>query len=234
MKRLAILISDFGEKEEIKYTKEDIKNFGFFLQSNIGGAWKDDEIVCLYNPDKSKIDKLSKIEYDYTITMVSSHGGVSKKNGQLYLYIKNMMYKDISFKNQSQKQLMIFDCCRSYIQEKTNFSKKIIRESSESSKINISNLYRDKYNQHIKNSDDGIIVLYSCHIAQASGLDETGSYFINSLMEASKMGLEHKDIVTVKDALDLSKKCIKKYPTTQIPEINSMKRNIYFPIAVKL
>ncbi|WP_020003295.1 caspase family protein [Brachyspira innocens] len=235
MERLAILISDFGEENDIMYTKEDIKNFRFFLQSNIGGAWRNDEIVCLCNPNKSKIEKLSNIECDYTITMVSSHGGVSKEDGQLYLYINNMMYKDISFKNQSKKQLIIFDCCRSYIPEEEYFSEKVIRESTESSEIMISDLYRNKYNDHIKKSDDGIIVLYSCQIDQASdGRNETGSYFINSLIEASKIGLRSKYIVTVKDALYLSKECIQKYPTNQVPEINAMKRNVYFPIAVRL
>ena len=80
MIRRAILISDNGDVDnDISATKEDVKNYRDFLMSGIGGAWENSEIEPYHNPDYNTIKKLSNYENDYTITMVSSHGGVKKK-----------------------------------------------------------------------------------------------------------------------------------------------------------
>ena len=87
MIRRAILISDNGGVEDnISATKEDVKNYIDFLMSNIGGAWTNSEIETHRNPNYNIINDLRNYEYDYTITMVSSHGGVKKENGKLYDY----------------------------------------------------------------------------------------------------------------------------------------------------
>ena len=116
MIRRAILISDNGGVEDnISATKEDVKNYIDFLMSNIGGAWTNSEIETHRNPNYNIIHDLRNYEYDYTITMVSSHGGVKKENGKLYLYLNNRLYDCVHFVNKSKRQLMIFDCCRTYI-----------------------------------------------------------------------------------------------------------------------
>lgn len=230
MRRKAILISDNGGVDnDIPATKEDVKNYRDFLMSSIGGAWENSEIEMHSNPDCDTINNLSGYEYDYTITMVSSHGGVKKENGILYLYLNNRWYDCISFVNKSKRQLMIFDCCRT--EEKGD----LIKQFSLESIFDIYyNSYRKKYNSYIETCGEGIIILYSCQIGQTSGLNELGSYFINSLISAAEDKIKTKDIVTVKEALELSKEYIKQYPTNQIPEISQIKTNRYFPIAVKI
>lgn len=87
MRRKAILISDNGGVDnDIPATKEDVKNYRDFLMSGIGGAWENSEIEPYPNPDYNTIKKLSNYEYDYTITMVSNHGGVKKKT-EYYIFI---------------------------------------------------------------------------------------------------------------------------------------------------
>lgn len=233
MIRRAILISDNGGVEDnISATKEDVKNYRNFLMSNIGGAWTNSEIETHRNPNYNIINELRNYEYDYTITMVSSHGGVKKENGKLYLYLNNRLYDCVHFKNKSKRQLMIFDCCRTYLEEEQYDFKQFSFESVFKS---CSNLYREKYNRYIETCGEAIIILYSCKVGQASRLDEElGSFFINSLISAAKNKIKTKNIVTVKEALELSKEYIKEYPTNQIPEISQIKINRYFPIAVKI
>lgn len=230
MRRKAILISDNGGIDnDIPATKEDVKNYRDFLMSDIGGAWENYEIETHKNPDSNIINDLRNYKYDYTITMVSSHGGVKKENSKLYLYLNNRWYDCIYFVNKSKRQLIIFDCCRT--EEEETFIKQFSFESSLKSPYN---LYREKYNRYIETCGEGIIILYSCEVGQTSGLNELGSYFINSLISAAKDKIRTKDIVTVKEALELSKEYIKEYPTNQIPEISQIKINRYFPIAVKI
>lgn len=231
MIRRAILISDNGGVDnDISATKEDVKNYRDFLMSSIGGALENSEIEPYHNPDYNTIKKLSNYEYDYTITMVSSHGGVKKENGKLYLYLNNIWYDCVYFVNKSKRQLMIFDCCRK--EEEGDLIKQFSLEAIFSV---CSNLYREKYNKYIETCGEGIIILYSCKIRQASQLDEElGSFFINSLISAAKDKIKTKDIVTVKETLELSKEYIKQYPTNQIPEITQIKTNRYFPIVVKI
>ena len=125
---------------------------------------------------------------------------------------------------------MIFDCCRK--EEEGDLIKQFSLEAIFSV---CSNLYREKYNKYIETCGEGIIILYSCKIGQASQLDEElGSFFINSLISAAKDKIKTKDIETVKEALELSKEYIKQYPTNQIPEITQIKTNRYFPIVVKI
>lgn len=230
MRRKAILISDNGGVDnDISVTKEDIKNYRDFLMSNIGGAWINSEIETHKNPDSNIINDLRNYEYDYTITMVSSHGGVKKENSKLYLYLNNRWYDCIYFVNKSKRQLIIFDCCR------TEEEDILIKQFSFKSPFKITPyLYRVKYNRYIETCGEGIIILYSCEVGQASGFNELGSYFINSLISAAKDKIRTKDIVTVKEALELSKEYIKEYSTNQIPEISQIKTNRYFPIAVKI
>lgn len=232
MIRRAILISDNGGIDnDIPATKEDVKNYRDFLMSDIGGAWESYEIKPYSNSDYN-INDLRDYEYDYTITMVSSHGGVKKENGILYLYLNDRWYDCISFVNKSKRQLMIFDCCRTYIPDVKSNDDILTEHFSIPSSRSI--LHKKEYNRYIETCGEGIIILYSCQIGQASGLNELGSYFINSLISAAKNKIKTKDIVTVKEALELSKEYIKQYPTNQIPEITQIKTNRYFPIAVKI
>ena len=79
MIRRAILISDNGGVDnDIPATKEDVKNYRDFLMSSIGGAWENSEIEPHRNPAHNIINNFRNYEYDYTITMISSHGGVKK------------------------------------------------------------------------------------------------------------------------------------------------------------
>ena len=234
MIRRAILISDNGGVEDnISATKEDVKNYRDFLMSNIGGAWTNSEIETHRNPNYNIINDLRNYEYDYTITMVSSHGGVKKENGKLYLYLNNRLYDCVHFVNKSKRQLMIFDCCRTYLEEEQYDYKQFSQESVYTNFATIS--HRFKYNSYIETCGEAIIILYSCKVNQASRLDEElGSFFINSLISAAKYKSQSSGIVTVKEALELSKEYIKQYPTNQIPEISQIKTNRYFQIAVKI
>ncbi|WP_432632230.1 caspase family protein [Brachyspira sp.] len=233
MIRKAILISDNGGVDnDISATKEDVKNYRDFLMSDIGGAWENYEIETHRNPDSNIINDLRNYEYDYTITMVSSHGGIEKEKEILYVYLNNIRYDCISFLNKSKRQLIIFDCCRTYIHDVKSKDDILIEHFSIPSYHNI--LSKKEYNNYIETCGEGIIILYSCEVGQASGLNKLGSYFISSLISAAKDKIRTKDIVTVKEALELSKEYIKKYPTNQIPEIFPIKINRYFPIAVKI
>lgn len=232
MVRKAILINDVGtEKNRMQATKKDVFNFKRFLKSNTGGAWLDSEIYEIYN-NTDIINSIHRItnNCDYTITMVSSHGCISESNNKLYVEINGEDYQEICFQNNSKRQLIIFDCCRTY--SKIINVPKLKTFSVDSYKLNISKLYREVYNSYIEESDMGIITLYSCEPGYASSMNGDGSFFINSLIDAADYYKNKKEILYINEALKLSKELIKKYNKLQTPEMQQIKMKNFFPFAI--
>lgn len=237
MNRKAILISASGkegEKGHLAGTKKDVHHLTQFLESNIGGAWEYNEIDSYNDPSYSTIKALKDAEHDFTLTLISGHGGIYKKDQNLYLEIDGIDYKKTDFINKSKRQLMVLDCCRSYFDEPLSEKMASFSLENASADTDLSRIFREAYCEEVSSADEGIIFLYSCAAGQAADEDpEHGAYFINSLIESGNVWAKNNyGSMDVYDALTAAKSVIKKYPTTQSPEISGSKRRKWFPFCV--
>ena len=114
-----IIISD----ESINYGKvrggaADLVNYTRYLKSDIGGAWRDDEIHTLRNPTRRRME-ISFIahgsESDYSLIIFSGHGGTNRVSGEIVACINDDEDIEVDdMHTKASRQLIILDSCRTF------------------------------------------------------------------------------------------------------------------------
>lgn len=182
MKRKALLI---GNSRGLTGVKTDLKKMKSFLYSNHGGAWNYDEIITINNATKTQlgdtIDFIKKDNTDFCIVYFSGHGGF-KRQTLIELSDESLINEDFLY-HISPRQITIFDCCRSTIQESAYDSAKLSAES-----INFNekdrNYYRQLYENRIMQSIYQQIKLYSCSIGEISNDTRNGGVYTQALLQS--------------------------------------------------
>lgn len=181
MKRKALLI---GNSNGLSGIQIDLERFESFLHSNEGGAWNLDEIIVLPNASKkelfSSIDDIIRLKVDYCIVYFSGHGAFER---QTFLELADgSVINENELFNLSDRQLTIFDCCRSVIKREIFES---VNASFESLEVIDSDreYYRKKYNERILKATKQQAILYSCEIGEVSYDTGNGSVYTNALLE---------------------------------------------------
>jgi len=209
MRRKAVLI---GNTTGLQGVKVDIARFSDFLKSNSGGAWYDNEIEIIENERKSvllqKIDALRKQAFDYVVVMFSGHGGQARQT-ILELNSLGETIEETDLRRISSRQLNIYDCCRSILQEPITKSATVMLSESFRGSLD---LYRKRYDARIMQAIPQQALLYSCSIGQVSYDTPDGAVYLSNLLKAAGnisygesfklVGLAHEESVapTVKNS----------------------------------
>lgn len=183
-------------------TKVDLQNYSRYLKSSAGGKWDTNEFEYLVNPTGNQIkQKVQSIYSHYSFVVFSGHGGINRYNNRFYIDAIDGSLDAIYLKTNADKQLVIFDTCRSYYFEDisdsnySNFEGKILEGSPLVANIgkesflnkgirmqlyskNLEKFHaklvlnsKKLFDDYISICDTGIIQLYSSSIGQASGDD---------------------------------------------------------------
>ncbi|HHX2503563.1 TPA: caspase family protein [Neisseria subflava] len=183
MKRKALLI---GNSNGLSGVKVDLERFESFLYSNIGGAWNRNEINILPNATSqeltSVLTNVKNNNVDYCIVYFSGHGGFERQT-VLELSDKTIISENL-LHNLSQRQLTIFDCCRSMSQKAIYESAQLSTEIFDLSKRS-RDFIREKYNQRIMQSIPQQAKLYSCSIGEISNDTSKGGIYTQALLDAA-------------------------------------------------
>ena len=110
-----------GNDSGLPGVKVDIINYTAFFKSPIGGNWYDSEIEIKRNPAKKdlikRLSELKNLGLDFMIVYFSGHGGQDRET-LLELNSEGEVINDSELHNIGKKQITIYDCCRSYPEEK--------------------------------------------------------------------------------------------------------------------
>ena len=162
MKRAAFL---FGNTDGLKGVKKDINRFRAFLESDIGGAWEPFEIDsgCDLTLDvvRRKIVDIRKGEYDYVIVYFSGHGGMVRTT-RLCLNSNEEYIDEYEFAGLANRQLSIFDCCRTSPIVATNSKGATFDAANEADVLNFRSRYRAHYERLIEAASPQEVRLYAC------------------------------------------------------------------------
>ena len=191
MKKKAIIIAN--QDPLLTGVSKDIDHIQIFLKGIIGGAWNSDEIEVHINPTLASLKLAIAIDrlmgYDYMMVFFTGHGG--HKRQQTYVQINNQkeLIAQSELENLCKKQINIYDCCRSEIEELNEAQTRFKAEAYDSaisptlSRMEARKLYEDQ----IQKAKSQQLILYSCSLNEYSQDESYGAlYLTNLLKDASK------------------------------------------------
>lgn len=219
MKRKAIII---GNTSGLEGVRVDITRFTTFLKSNTGGAWFDSEIEIFENQTKSTllqtVDVLRKQSLDYLIILFSGHGGQLRQT-MLELNEQGETIAETALRQIAERQLNIYDCCRSYPTK----VRKIALDSVSASFSESVNFCRRRYDDRIMQAIPQQALLYSCSIGQVSYDTPDGGVYLSNLLHSAHnisygqqfklVGIAHQEAIT-----PTTQNSIKEKQGHQVPE----------------
>ena len=235
MKRKALIIGNSGNpKEYLDGVKKDVKNYKSFLQSNIGGAWYEHEIVQSLDETKeevvAKIRSIKSEQNDFIFILFSGHGSYSswKECRKLYIYDDFIYEEDLLYA--ANKQITIMDTCAGIEEDMLHMAmESAIMDSIRKSRID----YRKVYEDEIKKCSDQQVILYSCSIDESSQDDsELGGYFAHSLLNVSEYS--SNDVLNSREAYLAAKGRVQaKTNGQQNPQCKCVKSSNVLPFSIK-
>lgn len=211
MKKFAFLL---GNTDGLSGVKKDLNRFKSFLESDIGGAWDEEEIYCScdlnYDEVMSNIENIRNSCYDYVVFYFSGHGGM-KRSTELCLNARGDIISEDEISGLASRQLSIYDCCRVFpkmVKTATNFT---LDESVESY-LDRRNMYRKRFDSLIASASEQEVRLYACHPDRCANDTSDGGVYTKHLLEVAEMQSLTGDVF-IKDAHTLATNAVVRDPT---------------------
>ena len=233
----ALLIGYPVEKGEKNYCENgvdaDIKNYKRYLMSLSGGAWERDEIITVKNITSTELRKYIFFlgKFDYSIVIFSGHGRYDINESTTKIEInknENIAVEDLF--TECERQLFIFDCCRSnpllFQENQENY----YFASNEADYSYLRNVYKEKYDSNLRKSGKGIIQIFSCSVGETSqDWDRRGGMFSYNYIQSSKGDTD----MSVKDVFEIAEqRVIKVSGNKQHPQIYRPRSGETFPFYI--
>lgn len=220
----------------------DMQKYQDFFLSNYGGAWYSSEIILLKNPNRMELLKIMNWIHnqtlDHSIVVFSGHGWETV-NGRTKLLLRDdeeCFLKELDTK--ARRQLRIIDSCRAIDYEQTRFDERLhVSKALSGDEIDISKIFRRKYEQIISKCENGISTLYACSINETAGENENGGYFSPALIEIGLSVMKKRNsYFDIRTVLDGTKNFIEDHfeDASQNPTMNIERRINYFPWSLSL
>ncbi len=244
MVRKSILIESpkYKSHSMLVGTHADIQKLGFFLRSDIGGAWEKDEIVLLNNP--SKIDFLASLDdcsaADYLFVSYSGHGYYKGRDTYLCLNDSDeISVNDIVDTSSALKLLISIDACRK-IETKKLLKAASLDEMDKSSVFRKDRYkFRELFDMRLSDCEDGRVIMYSCDINESAGETASGGYFTQALIDnanswaiTQSIEFESERVYSISDAFSSARETLRRISSRQNPRIEGTRGCGRFPFAV--
>lgn len=260
-KAILIESSDVKGQKDLPGARVDIDNWTLFLKSENGGAWKQSEIAILRKPFSNEVKALLDANKDsYCFVAFSGHGsnGAVVLNDHIDSFaVENLMPqgergvlivdscrgfsgarqynfstggrlvhgKMGSFANESRERILA-----SNAQSTETF------ELLENRTANVRHYYASSafitWTEALKNSNRGVLKMYSCSAGQAAGEDpESGGYYTSLLLEGAEVWVKAQYYSAVYSTKQAHRYAAERLPSQQVPEYTPL--TIEFPFAAK-
>jgi hypothetical protein len=229
-----------GTRNYLRGVTPDIMNMKRHLMSIHGGAWESCEIEVLDNPSRKELFNTIQGEYDFVVFQYSGHGFHHVRNGTSFDICpgQNVTLEEIQKLISSPKRYYFLDCCRGF---EGDDMKKSIRlfSAQESDMTYIRQVYREKFNNIVRQCENGTSIVYSCSLNESADEDDDGLGGIFSLSYFNAANgiinnLPSNQYYTIQAVFDLAvARMNNDYPLAdQNPVMKPERRNHYFPFVV--
>lgn len=241
MTRIALIIKGHSNSAtEEQLDLECVQSYYLYLHSIAGGAWEDNEIIYIKEPDFDELNNfINTVNPTYALTILIGHGA-TQTNHQLFQINKTTIIKPGQFVFNAPKQLILVESCRNDddqinwvdLENKVpqyKFGGWVRRHIDWDTSKHI-------FMADLKACNPGIVICHSCSPNESAH----DYYFSNKLLKyGQKLFLDTRyfyqtfGIISIMPhvAKRVNRKANNKYGVNQIPEVIG---DINFPFAVSM
>lgn len=244
MKRRALLIeaSQIPGCSDLPGARADVSGFHRYLASYPGGAWNDDEIVCLSHPSKSILEAhlAAASVADYCFIAFSGHGEHVK--GRLSEDTKIQINKTDEFSARAlasgfDRGTVVVDSCRNIrVQLSLRESVKYSKAMSFSDDASIRYRHRQLFNNTALAAEEGVVFMFGCSVGQSANDFSLGGAFSFALHDSAaswSVGQHAPAILDTNGAFSLAHSLVTSEVSKQTPVMDgAIRRKKHFPFAV--
>jgi hypothetical protein len=178
-KRILII----GNSSGLPGVKVDVQNYKVFFKSAYGGNWYESEIIEKLNPTKddilSELNSLKNMNLDYLIVVFSGHGGQARDT-VLELNDKPEYLSEERFSGLAVRQLLIYDCCRTFSASLLESIKNRLEQKAYSSTST-----KERYERRILQAVPQTVSLYACAIGETAHDTSSGGAYSKALIDGA-------------------------------------------------
>ncbi len=191
MRKKALIIAN--QDMLLAGVSKDIEHIKTFLTGISGGAWESNEIEVLVNPSLGNLrfqialDKC--LRYDYMMVFFTGHGGHKREETYVQINNKRELIAQSELENLCSKQINIYDCCRSEIEDVYESRAALSIEKFDSaSSYNLSREEAKRlYERQIEKAKPQQLILYSCSLNEYSQDESYGALYLTNLLKEANV-----------------------------------------------
>jgi hypothetical protein len=240
LKKKALLIRSAEEVSPIvPGVQRDVDNWKMYLSNNYSGVWsiENGEIEILTSPTLAKINSvvLSMKNLDYSLIIFIGHGFVRQDSlgiNETFLVLNNN--EDISERKLNPgncKCLMIFDCCRTTLNEYDSLDESVLKPHFAS--FYKEKNYSDAFDKELLKCENGCVKLYAASFKQSAN-DAASFSQVLLRVTAELYDSNSPGITNIKDIFTKTTEYFKKNFPQQTPCYEGGRRLFHFPFLIKL
>lgn len=184
MKRYALL---FGNTNDLPGITKDLIGWKKFLTSDIGGAWRNDEILVLEDVSIVLLNNVIRAikhvrKPDFLIVVYSGHSGYEDNKLILEINKDRETIDANELKHLAKRQINVFDSCRS-VEKEEPLTEGINRFTLTDNGIKS---IREAYDDRIMQAYEQNVSLYACSKGGYARDSKEGGYYIKNLLKAAR------------------------------------------------
>ena len=229
--RRAILVGASPSTNPIPSVLKDIARWSAFLLSDIGGAWREEEIVSLTNCSRNALREAVRTVANayYTLVVFAGQGEIVKSDlpwSEAHVLLSDgESITERELNTGSPSCVLVFDCWpRHPSDEKVNVEASRAGASRDPGRDLPK--YRALFDQSLTAAEKGLVKVYA--IAQ-SGVSTPNETFSERLLDiANRWASENRGVLSIQEAVSLAAKA----SPNQNAEYQGGRRLRHFPLAV--
>jgi len=244
MKRRAILIeaSAAPGQDLLPGAALDVDTLKAWLSSNPGGAWEEDEIKVLRNPNISlvKANLILARSCDFAFITFSGHGSHPRGGDfdETEILVNDGILRASDLNCGAPRCSIVIDACRyvgpEIITESFKRGVGVVKYSRDRTR----EAHREMFELEVNSSDKGAIFMFSCDINEFAGESSlTGGYFTKYLVESGNAWYEKnsgRGVLNTQMAFLTTSLGVTQRVPQQHPKYEAGRRMRHFPFSVRV
>jgi hypothetical protein len=234
MKRKAIILAASNEENPIQGVHFDPVAFASFLQTNLGGAWDEDEIFVQKTPTRSQILAAinSARDTDYSLVFFAGHGETVKMDlpwSEVRMQLgSNENITERELNTGSSRCTLILDCSR----RSPAHDEKLSAKSSKLSEHGTRSDFRNLYEKELASAEAGLVKIYSMGVGNVTAGQHSFTQLL--LNESNAWAAKNRGTLSLANATTLARDAMTREHLEQQPEYRGGRRLRHFPFAVQI
>ncbi len=232
---LLIYCDKHSKHGDLPGARSDALSWNAYLESDLGGGWRDDEVTVLASPSILQLEQKLRSIQNADIGFVTFSGHGYHKQGKdvdsTYLCLNDKEDIEIYKLNCGiPKMIIIADSCRGLEYETELYEAR----AELSLKKAMLPTTRRRYEEAFSKAERGAIYMYACDVQESASENSEGGLFSSSLVRCSGSwaGKESNSVLDCKEVFGCANKRVSVRAPQQNPQYDGGRRLHHFPFGI--